>query len=78
MIFFQVTMKMKNHQPQGVKNRKKFLKKINYILAKLRTMMRKKRIGNARNVKSFRMIRVVIYRSFAIFIVQSSTFSVQV
>ena len=34
--------------------------------------------GNARNGKSFEMMRVVIDASFAIFVVRSSTFSVQV
>ena len=33
------------------------------------------RNGNASNVKRFRMMRVVIGGSFAIFVVQSSTFS---
>ena len=58
---------MKNHQPQGANNRKKFLKEINYILAKLTTMM--KNNGNARNGKSFEMMRVVIDASFVIFVV---------
>ena len=61
--------RMKNHQPQGVNNRKKFLIERNYILTKLTTATKKKRNGNARNVKSFGMIRVVIDGLFAIFVV---------
>ena len=61
-------MKMKNHQPQGVKNRKKFLKKNKLYIGKIKN----------NDEEEEDMMRVVIYRSFAIFIVQSFTFSVQV
>ena len=69
--------KMKNHRPQGVNHGKKFIKEINYILAKL-TMTMRNRNGNASNMKSFRMMRVMIDGLFAIFVARSSTFSVQV
>ena len=68
-----------NEEPSasGSKQQKKVSKKINLILAKLITTMRK-RNANARNVKSFGMIRVVIDGSFAIFVVRGSSFSVQI
>ena len=64
-----------NEEPSasGSKQRKKVSKKINLILAKLMTMNRK-RNGNARNVKSTGMMRVVIDGSFVLFVVQGSTF----
>lgn len=40
VLFFQGMTKIKNHQPQGVNNGKKFLKERNYILAKLSTAIR--------------------------------------
>ena len=51
-----------NEEPSalGSKQEKKVPKKINLILAKLTTTMRKNRNGNTRNVKSFGMKRVVI------------------
>ena len=67
-----------NEEPSasGSKQWKKVSKK--KLLVKLTTTMRMKRNGNARNVKSFGMMRVAIDGSFAIFVVRSSTFSVQV
>ena len=70
-------MKMKNHQLHGVSNGKKCLKE--GLVAKFRTVMRKKKKnGNVRSVKKFGMTRVVIGELFAISVVRSSTFNVQV
>ena len=75
MIFFQAMMKMKNHQPQGENNRKKFLKLRKPNIGKINNNNEEEKIGNARIVKNLGMMRMVIGGSFLTFaiIVQSST-----